>query len=378
MAEKEDIWVTIQRKTFARWVDNIVKTKGMSCSDNLEEELKDGVILHTLLTATTGQVLPKITNPPKVTIQKMENVSKVIKWMTQNQGIKLVALGAEDIYGGKTKYCLGLIWTLILYFQLGCTEEEEELGFNMRSILLEWCNNVLSTQGITVRNFRDNWADGRAFCGLVNALHPNTIPLSECTSETAVQNLKRAFDSANALFEFPKMLEPEEVVQFQDELSIITYVSYFRAYLSKYALSIGDTKVSFKSKAHAGLAGAIVQLVDERKNNRLTGGDKITATCKPLTSRPVRAHDKGDGTYTVTYPPDCKGKYSVSVLIDGRQAPGGPWEVLVKEVEVRQEAKTQLAKHLPRSANIIGRLLIKTTEKERADLIAELGALKNK
>jgi hypothetical protein len=70
MAEKEDIWVTIQRKTFARWVDNIVRTKGMNCSDNLEEELKDGVMLHTLLTITTGKVLPKITNPPKVTIQK--------------------------------------------------------------------------------------------------------------------------------------------------------------------------------------------------------------------------------------------------------------------------------------------------------------------
>jgi len=378
MAEKEDIWVTIQRKTFARWVDNIIKTKGMSCSDNLEEELKDGIILHALLTITTGKVLPKIIPQPKVVIQKMENVSKVIKWMTQTQGIKLVALGAEDIYGGKTKYCLGLIWTLILYFQLDCTEEEEELGFNMRSILLEWCNNVLSTQGLSVKNFRDNWADGRAFCGLVNALKPNTINLSECTSDTAVSNLKRAFDSANALFEFPKMLEPEEVVQYQDELSIITYVSYFRAYLSKYALSIEDTKVSFKSTAHAGLSGAIVQLVDERKNNRLTGGDKITAICKPLTARPVQAQDKGDGTYTVTYPPDCKGKYSVSVLVDGRQAPGGPWEVLIKEVDVRTETKAQVIKSLPRSGNIVSRLLVKTTEKERADMLAELAAIKNK
>jgi len=261
---------------------------------------------------------------------------------------------------------------------LDCTEEEEELGFNMRSILLEWCNNVLSTQGITVRNFRDNWADGRAFCGLVNALQPGTIPLSECTSDTAVTNLKRAFDSANALFEFPKMLEPEEVVQYQDELSIITYVSYFRAYLSKYALSIGDTKVSFKSTAHAGLSGAIVQLVDERKNHRLTGGDKITAVCKPLTARPISAQDKGDGSYTVTYPPDCKGKYAVSVLVDGRQVPGGPWEVLIKEVEVKTETKAQVAKTLPRSANIVGRLLIKTTEKERADMLAELAAIKGK
>jgi len=237
---EEEIWVKIQRKTFARWVDNVVSSHGMSCSDNLEQELKDGVILHTLLTAASGKVLPKINPKPKILVQKLENVTKVLKWI-QQQGIKLVAIGTEDIYEGKTKYVLGMIWTLILYFQLDSTEDEEELGMSMRSALLEWCNNILHPQGITVKNFTDNWKDGRAFCGLVNALEPNSIPLSECTPDKAISNLNRAFNVANTLFKFPKLLEADELVQHQDELSIITYVSFFRAYLSKFAAFAPNT-----------------------------------------------------------------------------------------------------------------------------------------
>jgi len=307
----------------------------MNCSDNLEEELRDGVILHALLTACNpGQVLPKIAPKPKVVIQKMENVTKLLKWM-QQAGIKLVATGTEDIYGGKTKYVLGMVWKLILYYQLDSTEDEEELGLSLRSALLEWCNNVLQPQGITVKNFTENWKDGRAFCGLVNALQPNTIPLSECNPENAVTNLNRAFNKAHDLFKFPKMLEAEDLVQVQDELSIITYVSYFRGYLSKNAAHAASTyaegpglkeALTFKP-AHFTIFACDN---DGKRVNR--GGAYIRVCLKDLNSGKecgkYSIKDHLDGTYSCTYETEnfgTKGTFELQVKVGSAHVKDSPF-----------------------------------------------------
>jgi len=563
----------------------------------------------------------------------------------------------------------------------------------MRSALLEWCNNVLQPQGITVRNFTENWKDGRAFCGLVNALQPNSINLAECTPDKAEQNLNKAFDLASSQFQFPKILEASDVIQYQDELSIITYVSYYRQYLSKNAafaaktyaegpglhealnskpahftifacdqdgnrvnrggafirlnlkekktgkecgqftikdnldgtyncsyetekygtkgnfelhikvgstpilgsyftpqiipweadpskcvasgpgisharagvqtsftvqtrdlkgdpitrgnanifahikdgpneipvsivdngdgtytgtyatqtasnvtlhvfakteafgtgpisggpfkvtvgpgeasaaftvatgpgtstttsglptqvlvqtfdkfgnkvkdggapingevitngvstpvkvvdngdgtytvdykinkignhtlnikvgdqlikgapfnvrvdpgaVSIENTEVHFLDHARAGLSVGTVHLLDEHRNTRLTGGDQVVAVCKPISGFAVTAHDNGDGSYAVIYPPNARGKYKVNVSVNGNPAPKGPWEVEVKSNEVKPEVKQQISKILPKSAATLSRLFNHTTDEERSILLAELAALK--
>ena len=54
---------------------------------------------------------------------------------------------SSDIHDGKIKLILGLIWTLILRFQI-MAEDEESAG--ARQALLDWCNSVLNPQ---VRSF---------------------------------------------------------------------------------------------------------------------------------------------------------------------------------------------------------------------------------
>jgi len=139
-----------------------------------------------------------------------------------------VNIGAEDIHDGKIKLILGLIWTLILRFQI-MAEDEESAG--ARQALLDWCNSVLNPQGLFVKNFTSDWQDGRCFCGLVNAIEPSHIPLNTVPASEAVGNMNKAFVEAEKLFGFPQVLDAVDVVENPDDLSIMTYVSYFRAYM---------------------------------------------------------------------------------------------------------------------------------------------------
>lgn len=108
---------------------------------------------------------------------------------------------------------------------------DDDEGNSARQALLDWCNSVLNPQGLSVQNFTSSWQDGRAFCGLVNALEPDHIPLNEVPASTPIENMERAFDEAEELFSFPQVIDAEDVVENPDDLSIMTYVSYFRAYM---------------------------------------------------------------------------------------------------------------------------------------------------
>lgn len=64
--------------------------------------------------------------------------------------------------------------------------------------------------------------------GLVNALEPGTFDLEKRTPETALENMAAAFDTACDKFQIPKVLDPEDTVSDPDDLSVMTYVSYYR------------------------------------------------------------------------------------------------------------------------------------------------------
>lgn len=313
------MWQKIQRKTFARWVNNVLEPRQMTCSDNLEEELKSGVVLYNLLELMTEKKLPKINDKPKIGIQKIENLNKCLKFI-QAEGIVLVGVGAEDLHDGRTKLVLGMIWTFILRYHLEGEEGDEEMGG--RSALLEWCNNVLNPQGLSVSNFTSSWKDGRAFCGLVNALEPGVINLADCPPENAVSNLDRSFDESWTRFHFPKLLDAIEVAETPDELSILTYVSYFRQYLSKHT--------AFAANCYAegpGLTDALtftpatftVFACDEAGARVTRGGAFIKCSLLDKNKKhvaKVAIKDNLDGTYLCTYEAECPpGVYDLHVKV---------------------------------------------------------------
>ena len=50
-------------------------------------------------------------------------MSIVIKWLQDEEGIKFVNVGAEDIFSNNARIILGLIWTLILHYQVGASSD---------------------------------------------------------------------------------------------------------------------------------------------------------------------------------------------------------------------------------------------------------------
>jgi hypothetical protein len=98
-------------------------------------------------------VYPKVKAGAKIAFQKLENINTSLQYIKSKQ-VKLVGIGPEgtvyggsvlkssDIERGNLKLILGLIWTLILRFQIVDVDPNK----TVRQALLEWCNSVLEPQ----------------------------------------------------------------------------------------------------------------------------------------------------------------------------------------------------------------------------------------
>jgi len=119
-----------------------------------------------------------------------------------------------------------------LRFQIAKAEFGDDPNAGPKKALLEWCNKVLNPQGVYVKDFTSSWQDGAAFCGLVNVLQPGEIDLSKLDREgDKLNNMNQAFNKSEELFQIAKLLDAEDVLKSPDELSVMSYVSLFRAYV---------------------------------------------------------------------------------------------------------------------------------------------------
>ena len=105
----------VQMKTFTKWVNSHLLRQGFRVSD-LYLDLRDGRMLLKLLEVLSGDNLPKPTRG-KMRIHCLENVDKALTFL-QEQLVHLENIGALDIVDGNPSLTLGLIWTIILRFQI--------------------------------------------------------------------------------------------------------------------------------------------------------------------------------------------------------------------------------------------------------------------
>jgi len=142
--------------------------------------------------------------------------------------------------------------------------------------------------------------------------------------------------------------------------------------------NLDNTTVDFPEQNVSGMLGPVVSLRDDNENLRADGGDIVIAELLPKSKLPhVKARDKGDGTFEIFYPPNARGKYDVTVKVNGQDAPGGPFEVDVDDNPITPEQAQAVDQILP--ANVAGtfkRLLGDADNDERKHLLAALTALK--
>lgn len=126
--------------------------------------MRDGKMLIKLLQVLSGERLPKPTRG-KMRIHCLENVDKGLQFL-RDQHVHLENLGSHDIVDGNARLTLGLIWTIILRFQIQDITFEDVDNQETRSAkeaLLLWCQVSSSIFVIFIIQFRWKLPDTRTW-----------------------------------------------------------------------------------------------------------------------------------------------------------------------------------------------------------------------
>uniref|UniRef100_A0A3Q1JAW4 Spectrin beta chain n=1 Tax=Anabas testudineus TaxID=64144 RepID=A0A3Q1JAW4_ANATE len=225
----------VQKKTFTKWVNSHLSRVSCRITD-LYMDLRDGRMLIKLLEVLSGERLPKPTKG-RMRIHCLENVDKALQFLKE-QRVHLENMGSHDIVDGNHRLTLGLIWTIILRFQIQDISVETEDNKEKKSAkdaLLLWCQ--MKTAGypnVNIHNFTTSWRDGMAFNALIHKHRPDLIDFDKLKKSNAHYNLQNAFNLAEQHLGLTKLLDPEDIsVDHPDEKSIITYVVTYYHYFSK-------------------------------------------------------------------------------------------------------------------------------------------------
>lgn len=367
----------IQKKTFTRWINTHLADRNLKVED-LTTDLCDGVLLCNLLEIISGKRIRKYNKKPKMFAQKLENLNKCIKFI-KKEGITIVNIGANDINTGNLKIILGLIWTLILRYQINKAEfdtsrdsldEVTDPAYDSKSPeqkakspkkspkkkqknadgpkkeLIKWVNQQLEPYNQSIKNFKKDWKNPMILCALTDSLQPGLMDLEKVNSEgddtCRTKDIQEAMSKAKTHFDIPEVMDASDMAVLPDELSIMTYVSYFRdknndlekarkaggqSFAEGPGLETGiaDAKEERVFTVHAlNNEGHPMTLGDDDLEVRITdpqGNDvKIASEALPATH---------PGDHLVKYIADKPGQYMISIKVKGAILKGFPKEVLV-------------------------------------------------
>ncbi|XP_077383781.1 plectin isoform X7 [Festucalex cinctus] len=214
----------VQKKTFTKWVNKHLIKAQRHVSD-LYEDLRDGHNLISLLEVLSGEKLPR--EKGRMRFHKLQNVQIALDFLKHRQ-VKLVNIRNDDIADGNPKLTLGLIWTIILHFQISDIQVNgQSEDMTAKEKLLLWSQRMTDGyQGLRCDNFSTSWRDGKLFNAVIHKHYPRLIDMGKVYHQTNLQNLEQAFHVAEKDLGVTRLLDPEDVdVPHPDEKSIITYVS---------------------------------------------------------------------------------------------------------------------------------------------------------
>ncbi|XP_020812650.1 spectrin beta chain, non-erythrocytic 1 isoform X1 [Drosophila serrata] len=249
----------IQKKTFTKWMNSFLIKAKMEVED-LFTDLADGIKLLKLLEIISSEKLGK-PNSGRMRVHKIENVNKSLAFL--HTKVHLESIGAEDIVDGNPRLILGLIWTIILRFQIQEIEidvDEENESSEKRSAkdaLLLWCQRKThGYPGVNITDFTNSWRSGLGFNALIHSHRPDLFEYSTIVNSknSNLDNLNHAFDTAANELGIPSLLDAEDVDSARpDEKSILTYVaSYYHTF----------ARMKNEQKSGKRIANIVGQLMD--------------------------------------------------------------------------------------------------------------------
>uniref|UniRef100_A0A672MV72 Dystrophin n=1 Tax=Sinocyclocheilus grahami TaxID=75366 RepID=A0A672MV72_SINGR len=222
--EREDV----QKKTFTKWINSQFAKTRRPPIDDLFTDLCDGRRLLELLEGLVGHELVKERGFTRV--HSLNNVNRALQILQKNN-VELVNIGGADIVDGNHKLTLGLIWSIILHWQVKDVMKDVMADLqqtNSEKILLSWVRqSTKNYKDISVVNFSSSWANGFAFNALIHSHRPELFNWSVVEQQdNAIERLDHAFNVAEKSLGIDRLLDPEDVaIAHPDKKSIIMYIT---------------------------------------------------------------------------------------------------------------------------------------------------------
>ncbi|XP_060244104.1 calmin isoform X2 [Meriones unguiculatus] len=254
----------VQKRTFTRWINlHLEKCDPPLEVTDLFVDIQDGKILMALLEVLSGRNLLHEYKSSSHRIFRLNNIAKALKFL-EDSNVKLVSIDAAEIADGNPSLVLGLIWNIILFFQIkeltgnlsrsspssslspgsGGTDSDSSYPptpTTERSVavavkdqrkaiktLLAWVQRKTRKYGVAVQDFAGSWRSGLAFLAVIKAIDPSLVDMKQALEDSTRENLEKAFSIAHDVLHIPRLLEPEDImVDMPDEQSIVTYVAQF-------------------------------------------------------------------------------------------------------------------------------------------------------
>jgi len=130
-------WEDIQRKTFTKWSNShLVKSFGSSAAiENLASDFQTGIKLMQLINSLYGTSIPKHNKNPKMRPMMLDNIELAMRMLAE-AGVKTNFLKTHHLADCDEKMILGMIWSIILDYQIKGISVEE---LSAKEGLLLWC-----------------------------------------------------------------------------------------------------------------------------------------------------------------------------------------------------------------------------------------------
>ncbi|XP_038678284.1 calmin-like isoform X2 [Scyliorhinus canicula] len=298
--------VSTQKRTFTRWINfHLDRCNPPLKVKDLFQDMQDGKILMALLEVLSGQRLMHQYKRSSHRIFRLNNIAKALQFLEEGY-VKLVSIDAPEIADGNPSMILGLIWNIILHFQIkeatghlkifsptsslysSHSESDNDLMTHciakvntpstpykdqrkVIKVLLNWVQRRTAKYGITVQDFGTSWRSGIAFLALIKAINPSLVDMRKAMERPNRDNLEDAFKIAHVNLDIPPLLEPEDVdVERPEEQSITTYVSQFVEHFPDIDEN-NSAEVAYESPFEDSLtkSAAMSTEIDARDSNKM-------------------------------------------------------------------------------------------------------------
>ncbi|CDS40988.2 filamin [Echinococcus multilocularis] len=339
-------WKIFQKNTFTRWANEHLKQAKTSV-DDIQTDFSDGIKLIRLVEVLSGKKFAHVNKRPTFRTQKLENVTMVLKFLEEDEGLKLVNIDSTDIVDSRLKLILGLIWTLILHYSISMPmwEGEEELpqdpkgkGPTPKQRILAWANSKMLDR--PVKNLTTDWNSGVAIGALVDACAPGLCPDWDTWSpRNPLQNATEAMVAAQEWLDVPLLIRPEEMIDPKvDEKAMMTYLSQFPNAKLKEGAPLRPKINPARVRAYGpGLeeTGNTVNSIARFTVDTFAAGRAeleviiLTAGGAAIPCEIVKNEDR-NLTYSCSYVPKNEGPYRIIIKYAGKEIPNSPFPVNVE------------------------------------------------